>query len=279
MSRNILAGLVVLSLVLLGTTALADCQKAVTYQLLPGSSANQMTVQIYLHNEAGMAGATLPLSFGDPSSDIQCTKIDFAGSRVAHFQLYPQTDNQNKRILIGMIRALDENIDDVLPAGDGLVATLSFSSKSGRCLPQLKTTEWPLSAGMLGFDLVNEHGFSICDNAVKSGTPIDIRPGSPRESGATKPSEFKLEPNYPNPFNPETVIKFALPQDSKVTLRVYNILGQVVNTLVDEVLPAGVHSTVWNGKNEQGRDVASGVYFYRIKADSYESVMKMTLLR
>jgi flagellar hook assembly protein FlgD len=53
----------------------------------------------------------------------------------------------------------------------------------------------------------------------------------------------------------------------------------VVNTVVDEVLPAGAHAVVWDGKNEQGKDVASGVYFYRIKAGDFESTQKMTLLR
>jgi flagellar hook assembly protein FlgD len=90
---------------------------------------------------------------------------------------------------------------------------------------------------------------------------------------------FEVKGNFPNPFNPETVIKFNLPQASPVTLRVYNILGQVVNTLVNEPLDAGSHSVRWDGKNAQGRDVASGVYFYRATAGGYESIQKMTLLR
>ena len=280
MSRKILAGLVVLTLVLLGSIAMADCGNSLTYQTVPIRSANTAVVRVYLENSKGIAGVSVPLSFGTAGSDIQCTKIDFTGSRVAHFQKFPTIDNQNKRLLIGLIRDIGENIDDVLPAGEGLIATLYFSSEKTRCLPEMKITPWPLDGGKLFFDMVNEKGYSICgSNMPDANVPIAIKAGGEEVVDLTKPSQFNLEPNYPNPFNPETVIKFSLPEDSRVTLRVYNILGQVVNTLVNEMLPAGVHSVTWNGKNEQGNDVTSGIYFYRIKAGDYESIQKMTLLR
>jgi hypothetical protein len=280
MSRKILAGLVVLTLVLLGSIAMADCGNSLTYQLVPSRSANASVVRVYLENSKGIAGVSVPLSFGTLGSDIQCTKIDFTGSRVEHFQKFPTIDNQNKRLLIGLIRDIGENIDDVLPAGEGLIATLYFSSQKSRCLPDLKTTPWPLSGGKLYFDMVNEKGYSICgSNQVDANAPIAIKPGGDEEIDLTKPTQFSLEPNYPNPFNPETVIEFSLPQDSRVNLKVYNVLGQVVTTLVDEMLPAGVHSVTWNGKNDRGSDVASGIFFYRIKAGNYESIQKMTLLR
>lgn len=280
MPRKILAGLVVLAFVLVGSTVLAESSDPVSYQILSSKSANTTVVKLYLANTKGMAGVTIPLSFGVPGSDIQCTEIDFTGSRVAHFARYPQTDNENKRILIGLIRALDEDVDDVLLPGEGLIATLHFSSNNSRCRPELKLTAWPLSAGKLCFNMVDEKGNSICRKPIKDAEiQIPIKGGDAEELEESTPAHFKLERNYPNPFNPETVIKFTLAQDCQVTLKVYNILGQVVNTVVDEMLPAGGHSVIWNGKNEQGRDVASGVYFYRIKADDFESIQKMTLLR
>ena len=281
MSRKILAGLVVLAFVLVGSTALADCGNPLSCQVLPSKSANTAVVKLHLENAKGMAGASIPLSFGSLGSDIQCTKIDFVGSRVAHFQHYPSIDNQNKRLLIGMIRALDEDIDDVLSAGEGLIATLYFeSSEKSRCVPELKITAWPLSAGKLFFNMVDEKGNSICGKKIEDAdVRIPIKFGDREELQEAKPSSFELKGNFPNPFNPETVIKFNLPQDTRVTLKVYNILGQVVNTLVDEMLPAGAHSVIWDGKNGQGRGVASGVYFYRIKAGDFESIEKMTLLR
>jgi hypothetical protein len=276
MSRTILAGLVMLAFVLLSSGAMADCADPLSYELVPSKTTNTVQVKLYLENETGMAGASVPLSFASVGSDIVCERIDFSGSRVAHFTgLYPQIDNQNKRVLIGMIRALDENISDVLPAGQGLIATLYFSSGSGS-VPELKMTPWPLSAGELNFDMVDEKGSSICRK--KGETPLPITHGT-SEPVEVQAAPFEVKGNFPNPFNPETVIKFNLPQASPVTLKVYNILGQVVSTLVDEPLSAGSHSVTWNGTNAQGRDVASGVYFYRISAAGHESIQKMTLLR
>lgn len=279
MPRRILAGLVVLAFVLVGSTALAESGNPLSYQVLSTKSTNNTTVvKLYMTNDKAFAGLTIPLSFGVPGSNIQCTEIDFTGSRVAHFIRYPSIDNENKRVLIGLIRALDANVDDVLPPGEGLIATLHFSSNNSR--PELKLTSWPLSAGKLCFNMVDENGTSLCRKPIKDADiQIPVKFGDAEELEESKPARFKLERNYPNPFNPETVIKFSLAQDSPVTLKVYNILGQVVNTLVDEALPAGEHSVIWNGTNGQGRDVASGVYFYRIKAGDFESIQKMTLLR
>jgi len=280
MFKNIFIGFVTLALVSIGSTVLADCDSPLSYRILSDRGADNMVVKLYLNNPRGMAGASIPLSFGSPGSDIRCTKIDFGGSRVKHFLQYPTIDNQNRRVLIGLIRALDENIDDVLPPGEGLIATLYFTSRS-HTVPELKLTAWPLSGGgKLYFDLVDEKGSSICKRRFKDEDfAIPIRSGEGEATEPTKPAGFQLKGNYPNPFNPETVIKFSLPQDSRVILRVYNILGQVVTTLVDESLPAGEHAVVWNGKNAQGVEVASGVYFYRLKAGDFESIQKMTLLR
>ncbi len=282
MSRNILAGLVVLALILAGSAALADSGNPLSYQIMPSKSANEATVQVFLRNPTGMAGASIPLSFGSVDSDIQCTHISFEGSRVAHFSLYPQIDNVNKKVLIGMIRDLGAQIDDVLPAGQGLIATLHFSSEKVRCQPELSMVPWSLSAGKLYFDMVDAKGNSILGKKVGE-EPIAIPGKDERQSDPVLPNDkastYKLERNFPNPFNPETIISFNLPEASAVNLNVYNILGQMVRTLVDEELPAGAHSVMWDGKNGQGSEVASGVYFYRIKAGDFESTMRMTLLR
>jgi hypothetical protein len=96
---------------------------------------------------------------------------------------------------------------------------------------------------------------------------------------ALLPQAFILGQNYPNPFNPTTVIRFALPMDGRVKIEVFNVLGQKITTLVDEYLTAGYKETGWDGKDSNGMDVASGIYFYRIKTEKFTDVKKMVFLK
>jgi len=93
------------------------------------------------------------------------------------------------------------------------------------------------------------------------------------------PAEFALAQNYPNPFNPETTITYDLAADSEVRLEIYNVMGQVVRTLVSDHQSAGRYRVSWLGNNSLGHQVASGVYFYRIQADEFHSVKKLMLLK
>jgi hypothetical protein len=88
-----------------------------------------------------------------------------------------------------------------------------------------------------------------------------------------------LGKNYPNPFNPETEISFSLPERMQVSLIVYNILGEKVKTLVNEEMDAGTHTVHWNGRDEAGNSVASGIYFYRLKAEDFDQTMRMVLMK
>jgi len=93
------------------------------------------------------------------------------------------------------------------------------------------------------------------------------------------PSSFALKQNFPNPFNSETVIEYSLPRGSHVRIAVYNILGQRVKILLDRGQMAGRKSVVWDGKNEKGQEVSSGIYFYRIEAEEFVRTKKMLLLK
>ena len=99
------------------------------------------------------------------------------------------------------------------------------------------------------------------------------------DEGQGVPAAFTLRQNYPNPFNASTVIEFTLDQPSPVTLDVYNMLGQRIATPVDEPLTAGVQRIDWDGKDQSGRQVASGVYFYRLVASDHVSTKRMVLLK
>ncbi|MCX6152429.1 MAG: glycosyl hydrolase 53 family protein [Ignavibacteriales bacterium] len=93
------------------------------------------------------------------------------------------------------------------------------------------------------------------------------------------PEKFQLTQNYPNPFNPETTIKFSISERSFVSLRIYNVLGNLVKTLIQDEKEAGSYSIIWNGTEEAGTTVSSGVYFLKLEAGSKNQVRKMVLIR
>ena len=93
------------------------------------------------------------------------------------------------------------------------------------------------------------------------------------------PLVFSLSQNAPNPFNPETIISYSLPQSEQVKLVIYNVLGQEIRTLVNAFKPAGRYRVVWNSKDDFGRSVSSGVYFYQITAGKFTNTRKMLILK
>jgi hypothetical protein len=93
------------------------------------------------------------------------------------------------------------------------------------------------------------------------------------------PHRFALGQNYPNPFNPTTVISYSTDKDGRVLVEVFNLLGQRVAVLIDEELPAGEYEVTWNGRDQHGRQAATGVYFYRLTAGGKTQTRKMVLLR
>ncbi len=118
----------------------------------------------------------------------------------------------------------------------------------------------------------NSPGLSVIDSAEAK---VDLGTGT----GEVLPVDFTLFQNYPNPFNPSTVIEYYLPRTSHVTLAVFNIVGQRVRTLVDDTRAAGRHSVVWDGTDDSGRSVATGVYFSSLSSDQTENRAKMVLLK
>lgn len=94
-----------------------------------------------------------------------------------------------------------------------------------------------------------------------------------------RPDTFALDQNMPNPFNPSTTITYQMPESGDVKLVIYNLLGQEVRTVVDESLEAGYHKVVWDGRDAVGRQVASGIYIYRLKAASNIQSRRMMLLK
>ena len=136
-----------------------------------------------------------------------------------------------------------------------------------------------------GYGTTSERkNYSFTDQNISSGNflyrlkQVDLD-GSFRYSNEINvefniPRDFILEQNHPNPFNPATKIKFDLPQNTMVDLKVYNIIGQFITTLVNEEKPAGTHEVDFNAA-----DLPSGVYMYKIKAGDYVQTRKMLLIK
>jgi len=99
--------------------------------------------------------------------------------------------------------------------------------------------------------------------------------------GDVKPLDFSLNQNHPNPFNPNTVIRFSLPVGSPAitTLKIYSILGKEVRALVNERKGAGSYEVIWDGRDDCGEEVASGIYFYRLTVGEITESRKMLLLK
>ena len=93
------------------------------------------------------------------------------------------------------------------------------------------------------------------------------------------PDEFALFQNYPNPFNPSTQIFFDIPKSEFITLRIFNLLGQDVKMLASKIMNPGRYTFEWDGKDLLSNDVASGVYFYELRGESFISRKKMLLIR
>ncbi|HUU27040.1 MAG TPA: T9SS type A sorting domain-containing protein, partial [archaeon] len=135
---------------------------------------------------------------------------------------------------------------------------------------------------------------SVYTSKVQPGSPHNIAldlqsAGAPEENALDKkpvsvslPKAYSLSQNFPNPFNPSTTITFSIPEQaghSKVRLDIYNLRGQLVNTLVDRLLDPGNYQVQWDGIDTQGRPVSSGVYFYRLTTQQYKATRKMVILK
>ncbi|MEW5994810.1 MAG: FlgD immunoglobulin-like domain containing protein, partial [Candidatus Zixiibacteriota bacterium] len=148
-------------------------------------------------------------------------------------------------------------------SGDRLLVAAAGATPSGKNMP-------------LRIKVDNDVEQVSLDNMVVNETPI---PGSLVLKGATLPGEYQLANNYPNPFNPETQISFSLPTATEVNLSVYNILGQHVVTLASGAFEAGTHQVMWDGTDESGDKVTSGIYLYRLETPEYLETKKMVLLK
>jgi hypothetical protein len=133
----------------------------------------------------------------------------------------------------------------------------------------------------VGFDTLVVKVEDGCGNTGEDSVILAIQrsPSDIDEPISERITSFFLRQNYPNPFNLNTEISFQLPYECKVDLRIYNLRGQLVKTVIDKELDRGVHTFFWDGRDNAGKSVASGIYFYKLKASDYACVKKMILLK
>jgi hypothetical protein len=209
-------------------------------------------VPIVLSTTKPLAGIQISLEYDDdvmtPGEPVTTERT--AGMSVAH----NVTDN---KILILMYDVSGKTI----PSGDGSVLTLPF-------------TVSPNAVGQ--YEIVFQEVILADERA--NAVPAEVK-STPVTIEKALPTEYDLIQNYPNPFNPETVIEFQLPEESYVHLTIFNVLGQEIHRLVDERKSGGFYKVIWDGRNEVGEDVSSGVYFFRLQAGDFVSVKKMMLLK
>lgn len=118
-----------------------------------------------------------------------------------------------------------------------------------------------------------------CPDSAPKTKMLEAIENALRAATVILPTEIELHQNYPNPFNPSTTIEFFLPKAEYTTLSVYNMLGQQVVTLIDEKVEAGYKTVLWNGTDNWGHSVASGIYFYKLNTESKEIIKRMLLVK
>jgi hypothetical protein len=143
------------------------------------------------------------------------------------------------------------------PEGEGVLARISFTG-----------------SGIEGIT-VTDVVLMDCDRLMNY-VPAAVPTGVTDADAMLRPVLFQ---SRPNPFNKTTTISFSIPQNARVSLKVFDVQGRLVRTLVDGAQPAGVHPVVWDRRSNDGRSVASGVYFYRLKTPGYEKSRRMVLLK
>jgi len=235
-------------------------------------------VAVNVINDEQLAALDIPLRFAQPNENIDLVRVDFA-KRVADWDFtHAQIDNEAKTVILGLISELVNirpNADmKVSASGDTKIADLVFKVAEGK-VPQFSTftTDSP------GHELTFIYNQEIEGKLQVQSVQPEFEANVDFKGGAEQlPTVYALSQNFPNPFNPSTSFALSLPEASDYSIRIFNITGQAVKSYSGH-LEAGVHTIVWDGRNEQGSSVASGVYFYKAEASGFTETRKMMMLK
>ncbi|NIR73216.1 T9SS type A sorting domain-containing protein, partial [candidate division KSB1 bacterium] len=213
----------------------------------------------------------------DPLNPQQGETVDIL-ARVHNFSLKDHFATFSVRFYLGAPRS-----------GGGLIGSVDIPQINARDRRVARLEDWQVPQNVSGnskiYVVIDEENSvdEVHENNNIAWNLLNPELGMPTsvadERDGEAPRDFVLQQNYPNPFNPDTEIRFRLPVSSRVTLAIYNLGGQLVRTLASGTLPTGQHRVTWDGRDELGRQVASGIYLYRLQAAENVQVRKMTLLR
>ena len=236
-----------------------------------------VTVDIRLWNDETICGWAIPLTFYNPlNTDVICDSVQWSSTYWSNKPNISSADIYNEDKVIVLYSAY---FAGDWPTGDNLLATLHFTTGA----------DWDTSMGVkidsAFYPPTNFLELVNCGTGI--GTPMGFLAGGlgtwtttdVPEIPSTGITGFVLAQNYPNPFNLKTSMSFEIPYECRVSLKIYNLLGRRVNTLVDGIMEKGQHTIFWDGTSSSGDPVASGIYFYKLTASDFVSMKKMVLLK
>lgn len=230
-----------------------------------------------------------PQSGRDLLADAQELKFTDAASRTQHLFVRMEQDDDRQLVARYELPPLPPDGElDVRYSSQRMVELLGRTDEQHDV--QISSAVYPVTVRWSGNPAM-ESAFLMIDGKENSLTvPGEVKLLSPHQEvtvasgvGAAVPMTFALHQNYPNPFNPHTQIRYQLAEAGHVTITVFNMLGQTVKTLLNEDRGAGIHTIVWDGLNDAGKPVSSGIYLYRLSSSRPGSVLsdtrKMALVR
>ena len=250
---------------------------AIAVGSITGAPGDKVVIPVLLqNNNIGLMALSIPLKYS--SADVLVDSVSFQGTLLKpNMNPLVQIDNTNRFLRITYVPT--SGVPQILETS-GLLASIHFSIK-GSAPEQVVTIDSVNKIEYVGpptlwvrLEVADTTGVNIFLPGFSSGAITVESPLAAGDDHSFLPATLELKQNYPNPFNPSTTISFNLPERARVSLRVFNILGQEVATLTDDVLDAGTHEFEWDAANR-----ASGVYFYRLSYQNQVLTKKMTLLK
>lgn len=237
-------------------------------------AGQSFVVPLYAFNGLNITSARIPLQYH--SDNIVFDSLSVVGTRSADAALVQTDDNPVAREVLISLNYTETN---PLTPRSGSLANLYFTCILGGTTTSTLIDTTIINGVPLNCRLGKVFGYVQIFPDFQSGKLTISTVSDANDGNSAIPLEFALKQNEPNPFNPTTTISFSLPEKSHVRLIVYNVLGQHVRTLVDQTLQAGQHDVIFDSRDDNGRELASGIYLYHINTDKNSQTRKMALIK